>query len=113
MTFIPSGSGWMQLKIIATDGDVVREMTLDVQVEAELTETNWGQIGGGIGGGALLILLLVFLAGRRRKKLSEMGLVESWASFDGAVEEKPVASELDQAGLIEDQDGEMPKMIDL
>ena len=113
LTFIPSGSGWMQLKIIATDGDVVREMTLDVQVEAELTETNWGQIGGGIGGGALLILLLVFLAGRRRKKLSEMGLVESWASFDGAVEEKPVASELDQAGLIEDQDGEMPKMIDL
>jgi len=92
---------------------VVREMTLDVQVEAELTETNWGQIGGGIGGGALLILLLVFLAGRRRKKLSEMGLVESWASFDGAVETKPVASELDQSGLIEDQDGEMPKMIDL
>ena len=84
-----------------------------VQLEAELTETNWGQIGGGIGGGALLILLLVFLAGRRRKKLSEMGLVESWASFDGAVEAKPVASELDQAGLIEDQDGEMPKMIDL
>lgn len=114
LTFIPAGSGWMQLQIKAIDGSVVREMTIDLEVEAELEEVNWAQIGGGVGGGVLLIIVLLFLVGRRRKKLSEIGLVESWSSFDKAMQVRNDTSELDQANLFEqEEDGDMPKMIDL
>ena len=101
------------MKIKATDDSVIREITRDLVVEAELSETNWGQVGGGIGGGAFVILLLIFLAGRRRKKLSETGLVESWTSFDGALDATPAASSMDQASLVEQEDSTMPEMIDL
>ena len=113
LEFTPAEAGRPQLKIKAIDDSVVREITLDLVVDAELSETNWGQVGGGIGGGAFVILLLIFLAGRRRKKLSETGLVESWTSFDGALETTPAASSLDQASLVEQDDSSMPEMIDL
>ncbi len=113
LEFTPSEAGRPQLKIKATDDSVIREITRDLLVEAELSETNWGQVGGGIGGGAFVILLLIFLAGRRRKKLSETGLVESWTSFDGALDATPAASSMDQASLVEQEDSTMPEMIDL
>ena len=70
--------------------------------------------GGGVGGGVLFIILLLFLVGRRRKKLSEIDIVESWSSFDKAMQARNDTSELDQANLFEQEDeNEMPKMIDL
>ena len=113
LVFTPAEAGRPQLKIKAIDDNVVRELSRDLLVEEEIGEINWGQVGGGIGGGALVILLLIFLVSLRRKKLSETGLVESWTSFDGALETTPAASSLDQASLVEEEDSSMPEMIDL
>jgi len=113
LVFTPAEAGRPQLKIKAIDEDVVRELSRDLLVEEEIGEINWGQVGGGIGGGALVILLLIFLMGLRRRKLSEKGVVESWTSFDSALETTPAASSLDQASLVEQEDESMPEMIDL
>jgi len=113
LVFTPAEAGRPQLKIKAIDDNVVRELSRDLLVEEEIGEINWGQVGGGIGGGALVILLLIFLMGLRRRKLSEKGVVESWTSFDSALETTPAASSLDQASLVEQEDESMPEMIDL
>ncbi|MEO2120266.1 MAG: hypothetical protein ABGX44_00465, partial [Candidatus Poseidoniia archaeon] len=117
LEFTPEEAGRPQLKVVATDhsGDDVVTSTLshDLLVNEALTETNWGYVGGGIGSGAFVILILVFLATRRRKKLSKMDIVESWSSFDTTVQDS-LASDLDQAALVEEQHQEdAPSMIDL
>jgi hypothetical protein len=117
LEFTPDEAGRPQLKVVATDhsGDDVVTSTLshDLLVNEALTETNWGYVGGGIGSGAFVILILVFLATRRRKKLSKMDIVESWSSFDTTVQDS-LASDLDQAALVEEQHQEdAPSMIDL
>jgi len=92
---------------------VTSTLSHDLLVNEALTETNWGYIGGGIGSGGFVILILVFLATRRRKKLSKMDVVESWSSFDTAVQDS-LTSDLDQAALVEEQhQEEAPSMIDL
>ena len=66
LEFKPKDAGHPQLKVVATDhsGDdeVTSTVSLDLNVNEAVTETNWGVVGGGIGGGAFVILLLILLA---------------------------------------------------
>ena len=88
LEFRPGETGIAQLKITAVDGEVIDQISTNLEFNEEETDNSSMMIViGSIAGLALASFLVVMLISRRRKRLADLELIDSWGVFGGESKE--------------------------